>query len=90
MPSGHDVPKPRTESSEPWQTRRQVGRDRFVTTAGTHSGFSAALDARDRDYDEAAALAPRTGPGGYTGTGMVSRRPDYEEHAPGFWRKKGD
>jgi hypothetical protein len=36
---------------------RKVHRERFVTTAGTHSGFSAALDARDRDYAEAAARA---------------------------------
>lgn len=36
---------------------RQVHRGRFVTEAGTHSGFSAALDARDRDYREAQTRA---------------------------------
>ena len=36
---------------------RQVHRDRFTTVTGRHSNFSAALDARDRDYAEAATRA---------------------------------
>jgi len=32
---------------------RKVHRGRFQTESGSHSNFSAALDARDRDYEEA-------------------------------------
>ena len=41
------------------------------------------------DHEDEDALRPRTGPGPYTGTGLISRNPNYEEsETPGLWRKR--
>ena len=48
MASGHDVNKPRTESAEPWSTRRRVDRDTFSAGFENFGDVNAEYDDDDR------------------------------------------
>ena len=67
MASGHDVNKPRTENSEPWQSRRRVGREQFDRSIADVQGVPTRREYVSR-YDEGGNFISQ----GYTHHGAAS------------------